>query len=448
MLSGLSDISSHLIVGAGPAGLAAARAFRSQGLDVEVLETHQDVGGIWDQDNPGSPMYDSAHFISSARRSGFAGFPMPEHFPDYPPHRLLLDYLRDFTRAYGLYDAIRFGIRVERAIPDDGGWTVHASDGSKRRYATLTAASGTTWSPRIPMWPGDFAGDLVHSSRYRSSKEFHGKRVLIVGAGNSGVDIACDAARSASRATISVRRGYHLIPKHLFGLPADEFGARGPHLPTAIRQRVFARTLRILNGDLTRHGWPRPDHRLFETHPIVNDQIVHHLRHGDITVRPDVHGFDGDDVVFVDGTRQPVDLVVAATGYDFALPYIDEALFDWRGGRPQLYLQTFSPTLPRFAALGLAEFDGAAWPVFDDLADLIARGFAALERGESTWDRLRAVVRGPAPDVSGGVRHVASDRHAAYLHRASLSAHIRDIRQRLGWPPRVATTPTTPTLTA
>jgi hypothetical protein len=119
-------------------------------------------------------------------------------------------------------------------------------------------------------------------------------------------------------------------------------------------------------------------------------------------------------------------------------PYIDEALLDWRGGRPQLYLQTFSRTLPRFAALGPAEFDGAVWPVFDDLADLVARGF----------ERLRAIVRGPAPDVSGGVRHVASDRHAAYLHRESLSGLIRDLRRRLGWPERLVASSAVQTLTA
>jgi hypothetical protein len=129
-------------------------------------------------------------------------------------------------------------------------------------------------------------------------------------------------------------------------------------------------------------------------------------------------------------------------------PYIDEALLDWRGGRPQLYLQTFSRALPRFAALGPAEFDGAVWPVFDDLADLVARGFAALERGEPAYERLRAIVRGPAPDVSGGVRHVASDRHAAYLHRESLSGLIRDLRRRLGWPDRLVASSAVQTLTA
>jgi hypothetical protein len=111
-------------------------------------------------------------------------------------------------------------------------------------------------------------------------------------------------------------------------------------------------------------------------------------------------------------------------------------------------LQTFSRTLPRFAALGPAEFDGAVWPVFDDLADLVARGFAALERGEPAYERLRAIVRGPAPDVSGGVRHVASDRHAAYLHRESLSGLIRDLRRRLGWPERLVASSAIQTLTA
>src|SRR5699024_1092436 len=126
---------------------------------------------------------------------------------------------------------------------------------------------------------------------------------LIIGLGNSGADIACDAASAAGRAWVSVRRGYHVIPKHVFGIPSDLFSSSGPSLPLAIERPVFGAMLRLLTGDVTRLGMPKPDHKLFETHPLLNDQILHHLQHGNLTIKADVERFEGPEVVFTDGSR-------------------------------------------------------------------------------------------------------------------------------------------------
>ncbi len=426
----------HCIVGSGPGGLAAARAFRNLGLEVDVYERHSAIGGIWDRTNPGTPMYESAHFISSRDMSSYHGYKMPSDYPDYPNHRQILGYLRGFAAAYGLDQQIRLSTSVEHAEWDGTHWRVRTSDGETRPYLTLTCANGTQWFPSMPAYPGQdsFAGEVIHSNAFGEGRQLTGKRVLVVGAGNSGVDIACDAARFADFAAISVRRGYYLIPKHIFGQPADVFAASGPHLPMRWAQRIFPPLLRVLVGKPTRYGWPAPDHKLFETHPIVNDQVLHHLRHGDLQVRRDIARFDRGDVVFTDDTRERFDLVIMATGYQTKVPYLDESMFRWKGNRPNLHLRLFSQDQPGLAAIGFTEGDGGAYELFDDMADMIARTAWAAEHDGDQFARLRDRFAGPDPDVSGGVKHQATDRHAAYVNLQAYHKASKAIRKDFGWP--------------
>jgi Flavin-binding monooxygenase-like/Amino acid permease len=186
----------YCIVGAGPAGLIIARALRTEGVPFDVYERNSDVGGIWDLDHVGTPMYETAHFISSKWCSYFYGFPFPDDYPDYPSNRQILDYIRAFARTFDLYRNITFSTEVKHATCVDGLWRVELSDGRVLEYAGVIAAPGVTWHARLPDYPtaDRFKGEMRHSSTYRRPTEFEGRDVLIVGAGNSGVDIACDAA--------------------------------------------------------------------------------------------------------------------------------------------------------------------------------------------------------------------------------------------------------------
>ena len=260
-----------------------------------------------------------------------------------------------------------------------------------------------------------------------------GKRVLVVGAGNSGCDIACDAARSASKAFISLRRGYHFIPKHILGKPADVFAATGPKLPLWATQRVFGVLLRIIVGDTAKLGLPKPDHRVLESHPILNDQIIHHLRHGDISVRPDVARFEGGAVVFKDGTREDIDLVILATGYDWPVPFIDRAILDWQDERPDLYLNVFAPRDERLFVMGFLESNGGIYSALDDTADLVARAIKASQSDAAAHSRLRALTSLPPPDLSGGIKLVKSARHAHYVDTDGFKKELKRFRRKLGW---------------
>src|SRR4051794_29803844 len=251
------------VIGAGAAGLSAARHLAAAALQFEVIERERDVGGIWDASLPHSPVYHSAHLISSKPLAQFPDFPMPREYPDYPDHAQALAYLRAYAKAFGLYDRIRFGQAVERAERDaPGQWRVTLDDGTTRSYAGLIVASGVHRVPTMPRIPGSFEGLTMHSSRYKSPEIFRGRRVLVVGAGNSGCEIAVEAGRHAERAFLSVRRGYHFIPKYAFGRPTDQVGEVGHRLrlPLAVRRRLNDLVLRTVVGRSEDYGLPRPDH--------------------------------------------------------------------------------------------------------------------------------------------------------------------------------------------
>jgi cation diffusion facilitator CzcD-associated flavoprotein CzcO/amino acid transporter len=432
--------AAHCIVGAGPCGLLAARAFKYAGIPYDHFERHSGVGGIWDIENPGSSMYEAAHFISSKYTSGFFGMPMPDHYPDYPDYRQLHAYIRDFAAAYGLTDAITFNTAVERAEPlgEDAaeGWRVTLGTGETRTYRGLVCAPGVTWHPNRPDYPGldDFAGEVRHTVSYRRSDELRGRRVLIVGAGNSGVDIACEAARAADAAFISVRRGYRFVPKHIFGVPTDVFASGAVRPPRGVAlPDDFSDMLDVLVGDLTRYGLPKPDHKALESHPIMNSQILHHLAHGDLTAKGAVTRFTRTGAVFADGSEETIDLILFATGYDYKLPFLDPALFTWRQGHPDLYLNIFHRTLRGLAVVGFVEFASAGYQRFDEMAQMAAMDAHLRQSGEDleTWTRMKAQDR---PNLRGAMTYVDSPRHANYVDVAVYRRVLAEIRERFAWP--------------
>lgn len=427
------DLPTTAVVGAGPSGLALARAFLAEGLPVEVFERHSEVGGIWDPENEGSPIYESAHYISSKTMSAYPDFPMPDHFPDYPNHEQILEYMKAFADRYGLHQVITTCCGVASAEWDGTRWELELESGEHRTFDHLVCANGTQWDPAMPDIPGNFAGKLMHSIEHWSAEAFRGKRVLVIGAGNSGVDIACDAAQTSTQAVLSMRRGYHIVPKHIFGQPADVFAGTGPELPARMSQFIFGKLLRLLHGDPTRLGLPEPDHRLFETHPIVNTEILHFLSHGDLSIAPDVARFDGSTVHFSDGTSDDFDIVVCATGYRTSVPYLDESHFEWRHERPQLYLHAFHRTNPHLHALGFTEGDGGACTVFDNTAVAIASLVRMQhERPERTAEWLE-LARTDTVEFRGGVKHIDTPRHANYLHVKDYLKHLAKLSGRFDW---------------
>jgi len=428
---------TYVIVGGGPSSMIMARALMKEGVPFDWFERHSDFGGIWDMDNPGTPMYESAHFISSKYTSGFYGAPMPADFPDYPTWWQIRDYIRGFARDWGLYDKVTFNTSVERAAELAGDrWRVWLSDGRVLDYDGLIAAPGVTWHANAPSFQGmeSFGGEIRHSVSYRSWQEFLGKRVLIVGAGNSGVDIASDAARLADRAFFSVRRGYRYLPKHIGGLPTDAVVSgileppKGMSLSSDVNKLIDS-----LVGDLTRYGLPAPDHDALASHPIMNTQVLHHLAHGDLIAKPDIGHFASGGVVFKDGSFEEFDMVMLCTGYEYKIPFLDPDLFTWKAGHPQLYLNVFNRTHDSLYVLGFIEFADAAYKRFDEMAQLVVMDIRARETGEHR-DELRHRKTNDYPNLRGGIDYIDSPRHANYVESHAYQSYLADLRDRFEWP--------------
>jgi cation diffusion facilitator CzcD-associated flavoprotein CzcO len=426
----LIDRSDRIaVVGAGPGGVCAARWLQDLGVTFDLLERNPDVGGIWDIAFPGSPMYESAHFISSRTLSGFRDFPMPATLPDYPSHRQVLAYLRAYADRHGLRGKAEFGVGVRRARPEgDASWVLELETGETRRYAGLVAATGLQWLPQRPELPGRFEGEAYHSSAYRSARQVEGRRVLVVGGGNSGCDIAVDAASRAAATFLSLRRGYWIVPKHVFGVPADVFGRSAPPLPYWLERALLERLLRLLVGDVRRLGLPAPDHRLFQTHPILNSQILHALSHGDVAVRPDLERLEGREAVFAGGRHEAVDVVILATGYRRRIPILPPDVHR-EGDTASLFLNAFHRRHRNLFVVGFFETDGGAYPLVDLQCELIARVIRARRDGGSSAFERRLPE---TPDFSGGVGFLDVERMRNYLRTRPYARYLRARLRELG----------------
>lgn len=443
------------IVGAGPSGLAGARNLSRFGLDFDGFELGSEAGGLWNIDSPRSTMYESAHLISSKTTTEFTEFPMPDGTPDYPGHRALRTYFAAFAAKFDLLKHFRFDTEVTSVERVGDGWKVswRATKGRKGTgsavYAGVILANGTLAEPSIPTFPGTFDGELLHSSQYKSADIFHGKRVLIIGAGNSGCDIAVDAVHHAASIDMSVRRGYYFVPRYLFGKPADTLN-QGRPLPARLKQAFDSRVLKLFTGDPVRFGFPKPDYRIYESHPIVNTLVLQHLGQGDLRIRPGIDRFEGRTVHFSDGTHDDYDLVMLATGYVLDYPFIDRSHLNWTGMAPELFLNIFGSDRAggsdsvgggatdrdagahRFNGiyvLGMVEASGLGWQGRYEQAELLARYLAADSAARAEFE---AVAAKPWPDLTGGYHYLALERMSFYVnkdaYRRELKKNIRKLK--------------------
>ncbi|MFS3127702.1 flavin-containing monooxygenase [Nocardioides sp. Bht2] len=424
--------ATYAVIGAGPTGLAAARNLQKAGLPWSGYELNSGVGGLWDIDAPRSTMYNSAHLISSKTTTEFTEFPMAAAVADYPSHRELRAYFNAYADRFTLRDGFSFSTEVTEIKQDgDDGWLVTSTgpEGTRtRRHAGVLIANGTLSEPAVPTFRGSFNGELFHTSAYKSAQVFAGKRVLIIGAGNSGCDIAVDAVHYAASVDISVRRGYYFVPKYLFGRPADTLN-QGKPLPARIKQAIDSRVLKLFTGDPVRFGFPKPDYKIYESHPVVNSLVLHHVGHGDITVRGDVDRFDGDSVRFVAGSHGDYDQIVLATGYHLHYPFVDPAALDWAGPgsgtSPDLYLNIFPRSTPNLFVLGMVEASGLGWQGRFEQAELVASYLRAQREAPERARTFAARLAGPRPDLTGGYRYLGLERMSYYVNKDAYRSAVR-----------------------
>ena len=384
-----TDDDRHLdvdavVIGAGPAGLAAARAVRARGLSYRHFEKGSMVGGLWriDNDNGAAAAYASLHLNSSRQRTQFPSYPMPDDWPDYPSHELVAGYFQAFADDHGLTDHLTFrtavtavqplGASPDDALPGAQGWRVTTSTGETMTTAAVLVANGHHAVPREPELPGTFDGVRFHSHAYTDPAVFTGQRVLVLGVGNSGMDIACDAARVAEHVLLSTRHGVHVLPKYAFGRPIDHLSLpASAYLPFPVERRLYEAITRLAVGRPEDRGLPRPDHRLLEAHPTVSSQLYDLVGHGDIEVVGDVAALEGGAVRFADGRVEAVDVLVTATGYEVTLPFLDAHVLEVRDNELELYQRVVAPDRPGLYLVGFVQTVGANIALMEHQAEWI-----------------------------------------------------------------------------
>ncbi len=410
----MSEPPTVCIVGAGCSGIAAAKVLHQRGFGFDCFEGSDRVGGLWVYGNKNglSAAYRSLHINTSRERMEYSDFPMPRSYPDFPHHSQIAAYFDSYVDRFGFRERITFETVVEHAGREsDGSWAVTLAGGERRRYDALVVANGHHWDARWPepRFPGGFAGTELHAHDYRGDDPdlFRDRNVVVLGMGNSAMDIAVEASFSARNVYLAARRGAWIVPKYIFGRPVDQLGA-SPRIPFAVRRRVFQAALKVAVGDLERYGLPRPDHEFGQAHPTISDDVLSRIAHGEIAVKPNIAALEGERVRFADGSAAEVDVIVYCTGYKVSFPFFDEGLISAPDNDLPLFRRVFHPAIASVFFIGLLQPLGAIMPLAEAqsewVADYLSGAYALPPAHE-----LRADVERERRRMFK--RYVASKRH-------------------------------------
>ncbi len=425
------------VIGAGSSGLATLKMLVAAGIDVVALEQGRHVGGNWRYEDEGgaSAAYASLRCNVSRLRMQYPSFPMPPSFGDYPHHADMASYFDAYADAFDLRRRIRFRTSVERIEPTaDGWWQVVLAGGVAERYRVVVVATGHHRAPRWPEMPGTVTVPITHAHDYRRPDAFAGRRVLVVGAGQSAVEIATEVCRVAGRTIMSVRSGTHVLPRYVLGRPLDALDVSVVNrLPWRVLNRLSATLVRLeQRDDLARYGFPRPRHRLIENTPVLSSDLPALLRAGAIVVRPGIRCIDGGTVTFGDGTIENVDHVVCATGYHVRFPFLPATLLDPQGTAVPLYRRIVPPGLRGLYFIGLVDAPTGLLPIVERqsawLADVLTERIvlptreamlAAIDAGERrSRERFPSEPRHSIRcDPHAYLRLLSRDRRRARLRR-------------------------------
>ncbi|MFC9297888.1 flavin-containing monooxygenase [Streptomyces sp. NPDC057011] len=327
------------VIGGGPGGLAAAAALRARGIRAVVVEKSDAVGASWRRH------YDRLHLHTTRRLSALPGLAMPRRFGRWVSRDNVVRYLEKYAEYHEL--ELVTGVEVTRVERTADGWLLHASGGRELTAAAVVVATGFNHTPALPDWPGrdTYGGRLLHAAEYRHPEPYAGQDVLVVGAGNTGAEIAVDLAEGgAARVRLAVRTAPHIVRRSTAGWPAQRTGILVRRLPVRLVDRLGRLVAKASVPDLSAYGLPRPETGLYSrvkegSIPVQDVGLIDAVRKGRVEPVAAVHSFEGDEVVLADGTRLTPDAVIAATGYRRALEglvgHLDGVLDD--RGRPRAH---------------------------------------------------------------------------------------------------------------
>lgn len=420
------------IIGAGCSGFTMAKRLKDKGLPYDCFEMSDNIGGNWYYKNPNgtSSCYQSLHIDTSKWRLAFEDYPVPDDWPDFPHHAQLLQYFHDYVDHFGLRETITFNTAVTdcERLPD-GRWKVTLSTGESREYDAVAVANGHHWDARMPTYPGHFDGYQVHSHHYRDPFEpydFRGKNVMIVGAGNSAMDISSELSQRpiANKLFISMRRGVWVLPKYMDGTPADK-AALPPWLPSKLGRKLARAKIKKTIGMMEDYGLPKPDHEPLDGHPSVSGEFLTRVGCGDILPKGGIERLDGDSVVFTDGSREKVDAIVWATGYNVTFPFLKQKELMPQENTFPLYKRMVKPGFENMFFLGLAQ----PLPTLVNFAEQQSKLVAAALTGEYAFPDAAEMDRVTMADEKEHLGHFYdSPRHRMQV---DFGVYVADLLKEL-----------------
>jgi dimethylaniline monooxygenase (N-oxide forming) len=387
------------VIGAGSGGICAARHMLAEGFDVTIYESGSHVGGLWvyENDNGQAQAYKHLCIISTRRDTAFDDFDFDADTPRFPSHWDMARYLRQYADHFGVTERIQFNSRVELVEPrfdphrEAPRWMVRLVDGTSDEYDAVLVATGHLHEPRhVESFRSRFAGEYRHSRDYRVPDAHVGKRVCVVGTGNSGVDIASDVCTVAERTVLVARSGVRIQPKVVFGVayPALAIGLRRHKwIPAKVRNKILTGLMYLAHGNQDRLGFERPTAR---QHPTSSETIVAHIEFNRVAVKPDILAIDGTRLTFTDGTSEEFDVLFAATGYKVHLPFLAPEVAKVEGNHIDLYKRMFSVDWPGLCFIGMLNPLTAYSRIFEGqsrlLRDYVAGRIALPSRDDMLAD--------------------------------------------------------------
>ncbi len=420
------------VIGGGAAGLCMGKWLKEADFSFDLFEREEDFGGNWAAHLSSGKVYETTRLISSKANTQFSDFPMPENYPVYPSHKQMYQYLLAYAKNFDLYSHSTLNTEVKSLCPKEHQWMVQLSTGKEMLYDCIIVANGALHEPRIPSYHGRFSGEIYHSARYKTAKSFDSKRVLVVGGGNSGCDIAVDLSRIASKTTLSLRRGYYFMPKFVNGIATQDW------LMQQIKNfnssdeywEYVKNTFKLCSCDGTDFGLPAPDYQINQAHPTINSHILHAIAHQSVYVKPDIEFLDGKQVYFTDGTVEEFDAIIYATGYKKSVPFLQPSFWEGNSIESNLYLQIFHKKYPSLLFFGYISAPSGIGNMANIAASMLISYLKAWTHQTKAFQTFRKFVYLPEPDLGQSLFY-PSERHTYEVDLWKFLTFIKQLKEKL-----------------